>query len=236
MHGLLDGADYRLIRSKREALIFYLTKYYFPTLVRAGHHVLYTVTLTGLGKDRSEGEIATGLTSLTFQISPFLFPGAGGKFTYLEGLYGQYSLITARNSILFLGMTGNRPRPEPAYIYRSSGLNLTVGSGRDIAQGGIAISRKSFLDARLVKLFASLNKSTTILPSFSGINGNEWILKLTTWDKHEIKKTESAEYHGGTYIDPSTNSFEFNWINRDNWRYEHEGRTGTNGIYAVLCK
>lgn len=109
-----------------------------------------------------------------------------------------------------------------------------MGIGRDIAQGSIAVSRHSFLESRLLKLLATINRNTTVLPSFAGVDGGEWNLKLTTWGKHEIKKNRATEWE--QTASPTADLLKFDWLYRDNWRYEHEGRSGTNGVYSVKCE
>lgn len=221
--GLLDGEDYKAIRHKYEAIMYYLKEYYFKTLVRGGHDILYTIPMF----DKSgHGNHTHILTSLKFQIYPFPM----GSDAVLQGLFGRYRHVYERNAIVFLGMSGNRPLPA-GYLPR--GCNFVGGSLQSISQGSITLSRASFLDARLLHLLAIINRHTTILPSFSGVEGSEWILKLTTWGKHPLKTNSHCKWREVT---GDANGLGFEWKNRDEWRYEHEGDFGSNGTYSVKCE
>ncbi|KAI5120814.1 hypothetical protein M0805_003211 [Coniferiporia weirii] len=220
--GLLGGSDYRSIRSRREALVYYVQTCFFPTFKRAHHHVLYTVPIL----DQASSEQFYKFTSLKFQIVPFNY-GYGAK--YLEGLYGRHRSIFERNTIVITGMFDGRPLPGHA-IPRD--INWVSGLGKDIPFGTVCLSRKVFLESRLLSLLERVNSDTTIVPTFSGVNAGEWVLKLTTWGKHEMKKNYPCKWRD---IKTNGDSLDFEWKNRDEWRYEHEGDFDGNGLYTVNC-
>ncbi|THH09766.1 hypothetical protein EW145_g1793 [Phellinidium pouzarii] len=82
---LLSGSDYRSIRARREALIYYVQGYYFSASERAHHHVLYTIPILDQG---FFGTHSHKLTPLKFQIVPFNYSHGA---EYLEGLIVQFS-------------------------------------------------------------------------------------------------------------------------------------------------
>ncbi|KAH8110420.1 hypothetical protein DFH11DRAFT_1803752 [Phellopilus nigrolimitatus] len=221
--GLLDGTDYRTIRVRREALVYYVQTCYFPVFKRAGHQVLYTVPTVKQGVTGNRPHI---FTSLRFEIVPFTYaPGAAP----LEGLYGRHRAIFERNAVVIVGVTDGRPLPPHAL---PRGINWTSGTANEVPHGTVCLSRKTFLEARLLTLLERVNRETTIVPSFSGVDGGEWILKLTTWGKHEMKKNSDCKWRE---ITSGEQSLDFEWKNRDEWRYEHEGDFDNNGLYTVNC-
>ncbi|KAI5120808.1 hypothetical protein M0805_003206 [Coniferiporia weirii] len=221
--GLLGGTDYRNIRARREALIYYIQTYYFPVFMCAHHHVLYTIPLLG---QTSPGPQFQRLTSLKFQILPFNY-GHGTK--YLEGLYGAHRSIFERNMIVIMGTLDGRQLPAHT-LPRDT--NWVSGLGKDIPFGTVCLSRKVFLESRLLSLLERINRDTTVVPTFSGVSDGEWLLKLTTWGKHEMKKNYPCKWREVTTCG---DSLDFEWKNCDEWRYKNEGDFDGNGHYTVTC-
>ncbi|KAH8114471.1 hypothetical protein DFH11DRAFT_220480 [Phellopilus nigrolimitatus] len=223
--GLLDGTDYRAIRARREALVYYTQMCYFPAFKRARHQVLYTIPTRV--KNDHDNQLHT-LTSLKFQIAPFSYETDAKP---IEGLYGRYRAIFERNAILIRGMTDGRPLPTHPL---PRNVNWISGVGKEVPYGTVCLSRKTFLEARLLALLERFNRDTTIVPSFSGVDSGEWILKLTTWSKHGTKKNYGCKWR--EIPTTSDESLDFEWRNRDEWRYEYEGDFEGNGLYTVNCR
>ena len=221
--GLLEGIDYRQIRTRREALIHYVVEQYLPTLVRGRYHVLYTIPL--IDRDGQGNQLHT-ITSLKFQILPFCYRTGA---TYIDGLFGKKSIIYDRNSIVFLGVIDGRPLPTGHLPY---GINWICGSKDEHPQGIVCISRRAFLDSRILKLLEEVNKKTTIVPNFAGVHEGEWQLQLTTWGQHHLKCNRDCHW---TQLASNGEALSFEWKNRDDWRYEHEGDFDGTGLYSVKC-
>lgn len=233
----MDSTDYVLIRKKREAIVHYIQHHYFPSLIAAGHHVLYTIPMF----DKSgQGNHSGSFTSIKFQMYPFSW---GSKTDIIEGVWGKLSHLYERNMIVLLGMTEHHEMPHGWLPHGLSLIPATSGSGsRHISYGSITLSHKEFLDKYILAILNDLNKKTTILPSFSGIGkGGEWILKLTTWAKHEYKSAldcrwKIAEGADRSQANISGQELQWVWKNRDEWKYDHEGDLGHNGTYSIRCK
>lgn len=222
--GLLDGTNCRLIRKRSEALVYYLQSCYFPVLKRAKHHVLYTIPL-----DSTDGHHHRHtLTSLKFQITPFCH--ASGLF--VEGLYGKHRALFERNMIVLMGMIDHHPMP---CCELPRGFNWVGGVTSEIPTGTVCISRKTFLEARVLSVLEKINRETTVVPEFFDVNNGEWDLHLTTWDKHAMKSKRSCEM---TPIHRGDQTLDFKWENKDEWNYRHEGDNDceTAACYTVRCE
>ncbi len=219
MPGLLDGDNYKAIRQKYEAIMYYMREFYFKALVRGGHNILYTIPMWDKSTHDNRDDI---LTALKFQIYPF----TAGSNKVFQGLFGSYQKVYDRNSIVFLGMSGHRPLPQ-GYLPR--GLNFVGGSSQSISEGTITLSRSSFLDSCLLRSLSIINRGTTVRASFSGVNGNGWTLNLTTGIKDESKN--SYKWKNGT---PLSDSLRFEW--EDNGHREHEDKGDRNRKYSINCE
>ncbi|THH00496.1 hypothetical protein EW145_g7068 [Phellinidium pouzarii] len=221
--GLLDGKDYRNIRARREALIYYIQTCYFPVFKRAHHHVLYTIPIL----DKAGSDLYR-FTSLDFQIVPF---NHGHGHLYFEGLHGRHRAIFDRNSVVIVGMTDGRT----LHTYGlPRDINWVGGVGSEVPLGTVCFSRRMFLEAKLLTMFEHVNRKTTIVPMFLGVDNGEWILKLTTWDKHEIKAQEKCKWRE---VAAGEDSLDFEWKNKEEWSYVHEGDSDHdhNDHYTLSC-
>ncbi|THU95309.1 hypothetical protein K435DRAFT_839574 [Dendrothele bispora CBS 962.96] len=220
--GLLDGQDYRLIRVRREALVHYFTHHYFAAFKRARHHILYTIPLfdkNGVGNHRHT------VTSLKFQILPF----TAGTSQIFEGLFGKYRALFDRNVVVFLGMVDNHQMPTG---WLPGGMNWVGGAGTKIPHGTVSLSRKSFLEARILQKLEAINRDTTIFATLGAVEGGKWKPELMTWNNHQTKKNLSCHFH---QTKSTSESLEFCWYNKDQWTYTHEGEFDGNGLYKVNC-
>ncbi|KAL5504464.1 hypothetical protein ACEPAH_7125 [Sanghuangporus vaninii] len=222
--GLLDGNDYCAIRSRCEALSYYIKTCYFPVLKRAKHHVLYTIPHTIPGANHKQHL----LTSLRFEIIPFVYsPG----MRHLEGISGHYRAVFERNSIVITGMTRGRSLP-PCSLPR--GINWVCGYSKNVPNGTVYLSRKAFLEGVLLEKLERINRETTVVPTFSGIKDGRWVLELAAWDDHVMKRDTKCKWREVTKRDDLDN-LEFEWKNREFWRYEHDDDLYNNGTYTIDC-
>ena len=74
------------------------------------------------------------------------------------------------------------------------GIPWVCGVGRDVPDGTVCLARKAFLEGRLLHLLERVNRHTTVLPSFSGVDNGRWIIQLTTWDRHPMKSSRKAAW------------------------------------------
>ncbi|TFY80143.1 hypothetical protein EWM64_g3867 [Hericium alpestre] len=214
---LAKDYNFRLIRKRREALVEYFTRYYFPTLAQGGLDVLYTLPVSATS--------AFSITSIDFQVCPFTF---GPDDEYVEGIRGRQRAMFERNMIIFVGMAEGRSftRSIPHSGTWAFGLN------REITQGTVILSREVFLKNKLSSLLSYINASTTVIPTFSGVEEGKLELTLKTW-KDSAKAGRDCSFKQSSSSD---GRLEFIWHNVDRWAYEHEGGVDNSCTYRVSCE
>ena len=204
------------MRNKREALIHYIQEEYFGALTRARHHVICTIPVYDT---EGHGNHSQSLTDVKIQIySP---PSQDGDSEKSRDR-------SSKNAIVVLGMNDGRKMPK-----HNLPPNYSFGTG---AYGTLCLSRDAFLETQFLAALADINKQTTILPAFAGIDHHHWDLQLTTWEKHHIKKGLECKWRPVVSAKEHPGDLKFEWMNRDDWRYVHEGELGYNGTFLVKCK
>ena len=215
--GLFNSHDKRPIE-KVQALVTYLQSYYFAQIVASGYHILYSLPIYKAGATNLP---AGALTEVTFQIY--------SQTQYDRHNWGQVTKAT-EPVMLILGMTNYRALPAAQLKYSSSWI---IRASRGIAYGTVSLSRKTFLDDKLLALLARVNAITTIVTLPFAIERGAWKLQLTTWAQSETRKGSVCKW----VLDSNIGGLlKYKWEHRDSWRYEHEGSTDiTNGSYSVDC-
>ncbi|KAF8884776.1 hypothetical protein BD779DRAFT_1739314 [Infundibulicybe gibba] len=101
-------------------------------------------------------------------------------------------------ALILLGMTGFRPLPSGRLEYSTEWF---VKNRKTVTHGTVCLSKKVFLEQRLLALLSRVNATTTIVPFFprsesggfvtlfDGHEGSEWGLALTTWARHSRKQS-----------------------------------------------
>ncbi|KDQ49725.1 hypothetical protein JAAARDRAFT_142971 [Jaapia argillacea MUCL 33604] len=210
----------------------YLTQHYFPTLTLHGHHILYSIPIWKEGSKPP----STGLTSVGFHVY--------SKHTYHRDNCRHASTITDTCIVIF-GMTNFSPMPATRIEYTTEWI---VRLKRGFSHGTICLSRKVFLQDRLLLALAQVNAATTVVPFFpghedeslkyakvfTGLEDGEWELGVTTWgERNTHRKNRGCKWE---VIKGSESHYK--WDHADKWSYEHEGAHDdkNNGLYTVHCK
>lgn len=110
-------------------------------------------------------------------------------------------------------------------------------SGRLSSYGTVGISNKLFLDHKLLGVLSRVNAATTIIPSFSGIERQQWILKLTGWSEHEERKHSACPF-GLAQSNGNDDLLEYVWRCSDVWDYQHRhghDHNAMSGNFSVAC-
>ncbi|OCH91887.1 hypothetical protein OBBRIDRAFT_727931 [Obba rivulosa] len=200
---------------KVQAAVHYIQEHYFTELMQAGLHVLYTIPVWTLRE-----HIPThALTSTLFHVY--------SKITVTRQNCAH--VVPALEPVLvILGMTGHRALPALRLEFSSAWVSRI---NKGISYGTLAISRQIFMD-RFLELFTDINRHTTIVPVFNGIESDKWQLQLTTWAKHQFRKHSKCNWKLRSERDGFV---KYAWEHRDVWRYEHEASAGdiVNGVYSV---
>ncbi|EMD31462.1 hypothetical protein CERSUDRAFT_69274 [Gelatoporia subvermispora B] len=201
---------------KVQAAVYYIQKQYLPLIAYSGLHILYTIpvwTLHDLMPTHS-------LTAVDFHVY--------SQITVTRHNCAQIA-PSLEPALIILGMTGELSLPASRLGFSAPWV-ARVSKG--ISYGTLAISRRIFMD-RFLELFANVNRHTTIVPAFNGIENDKWRLQLTTWAEHEFRKHSKCQWKVRSERD---DFIKYAWEHRDVWRYEHEGSASdiVNGVYSVI--
>ena len=165
---------------------------------------------------------ANALTDVTFQIY--------SKIAYDRRNWACMSK-EGEPSLLILGMTQFRKLPAAKIEWSGSWI---ANSTRSVSYGTVCMSKRVFLEERLLSLLSRVNGVTTVVAlPFSLECKGAWKLQVTTWAGCENRKKCTC----GWVFDSECNGvLKYKWVHRDGWKYEHEGTTDiTNGTYWVDC-
>lgn len=218
--GLLNRlTSSRDIRARREALVHYLQACYFKAFERANYHVIASILIT-------EPNASDRLTSFKFQMVPF---NHGKGKALLEGLFGRFRSVFDRNSIVLLAVKGEHTMPLGSV---KPGANWVGGVNKESPHGTKCYSYSSFLKSILASL-EKINRQTTLIAEFSGVEDGEWDLSLRTWSRHSAKSERRCAWRWAKSDDER---LKFEWKNRDEWRYWHESHFSGQAAHIVDCK
>jgi hypothetical protein len=210
--------------------VYYLKEHYLSVLTSHGHHIIQSVPVWRPGTKPP----SMALTDVNFQIY--------SKQTITRANCTRISQ-TLEATLVVLGMNNFKKFPAPRLDYSTEWV---MKGKKTVSTGTVCISRKVFLEERLLPLLAGVNATTTIVPVFptsedanryvslfTGHVGAEWGLALTTWASRFSVKQRKAFWE---LISGTTNNYK--WDYTDKWSYEHEGAAGdrNNGIYLVSCQ
>ncbi|KAJ7710708.1 hypothetical protein B0H17DRAFT_1223880 [Mycena rosella] len=213
----LQGMGDREAVLKLETVLQY-TREYLEHLSHHGHNIVHSVPIFTAGAD------SFGLTSVTYQVVTKT----------------KVTIETCRHAIkeseapviLILGMCGSRSMPT----IRLQWFQGWVIPGQK-SLGSICLSKEMFLEGRLLKLLALVNKKTTIVPEWAGIVNGEWQYHLTILEKHSRRNNERGSWK---FFKRSDKSLDYIWEHRDEWNHDskHEGFSGEekHGEYSLSCR
>ncbi|KZT30121.1 hypothetical protein NEOLEDRAFT_1055067 [Neolentinus lepideus HHB14362 ss-1] len=203
-----------------QSAIHYVKHHYFQVLTLHGHHILYTIPVWGSRLDMP----AFGLTSVKFHVYSKI------KYTreHVASLREPFQPV-----IMIIGMCEFREWPAESLEYSAEWISWTIIRDQpSLSYGMVCIARRIFFEERLLSILAKVNQSTTIIPTFSGVEGGEWILQVATWAEHERKRHSNCDWQ---LVKESADVLEYKWDQGDEWSYEHHGMSedSKNGIYWV---
>ncbi|KAF7328255.1 hypothetical protein MVEN_02565400 [Mycena venus] len=213
----LHGTGDREAVLKLETVLQY-TRDYLEHLSHNGHNIIHSVPVFTANAN------SFGITSVTYQVVTKT----------------KVTLETCRHTIkdsdgpviLILGMCGFRSMPT----VRLQWFNGWVLSGQK-SLGSICLSREMFLEGRLLKLLALVNKKTTIVPEWAGIVNGDWDYELTILEKHSRRQNERGSWK---FFARTDKSLDYIWDHHDEWKHDskHDGFSGEekHGEYSVSCR
>ncbi|THG96118.1 hypothetical protein EW026_g5654 [Hermanssonia centrifuga] len=200
---------------KVQAIVTYLQSYYFTQFISSGYHVLYTIPVW---------KPTTNLPSyaLTEAIFHVHSPKPVTRLTWHQ--------VTKVNEpiIVILGMTGSRPLPALRLTWTT---NWTLRATKAISYGTVSLSKRVFLEERLLTLLAEVNALTTVIVQPFRLHNNSWSPELTT-----LAQAERGAHTRWVLDTEKAGLLKYKWEHRDGWSYEHWGSNDTmNGNYSVHC-
>ncbi|KAL4248925.1 hypothetical protein ABKN59_007566 [Abortiporus biennis] len=215
--GLFHGEDRRPI-DKVQAIVTYIKSHYFTHLASRGLHILHTLPVWKAGTTPP----CHGLTSVIFQVY--------SRENLERHTWGSFSK-SPEPVIVVLGMCGFRSLPCIQLKFSTSWI---IRVNKAICYGTVCLSKRTFLDERLLHLLSRINALTTVIPMFSGVDNGAWRLDLTTWAKSEMRKDRPCQW---VHLKEHDGLLKYKWQHRDVWHYEHEGESDyiIDGVYKASC-
>lgn len=205
--------------SRVHSLICHIKKDYFQQLMSAGYHVLHT-TPVWLGPDSPRYAVTDLKLHLHSEVEVT-------RQTVKSHVHGTEPVI------VLLGMVQNRPAPItkvdfPAHwIARASRLSRT---------GILCVSRDVFLHRRVLSLLDKVNAATTLIPEFTGVRGDKWGLKLTTWAENVHRKQQPTPFTVEESRHAKDGLLQYQWKHHERWIHELLGaQQRTKQTYTVSC-
>lgn len=164
----------RIAIDKVKAAVHYVERFYLAKLVDYHCHTIYSIPIWGDLK--RPGGSYYAFTSAAFHVYSRK-PVTVHNYHRLQ--YNEQPVI------VIVGMCSGTNLPKGQLRFSSSWLIRVV---ERTSYGTVALSRKLFLEGRLLHVLASLNRHTTIVPATIDLDASDWEIKLVTWDGHEQKK------------------------------------------------
>ncbi|KAI0700948.1 hypothetical protein BC835DRAFT_323570 [Cytidiella melzeri] len=215
-NGLISNMQ-RQSATKVQALISLLREKYFPQLMAAGYHVVHTIPTW----KNSASLPPWAHTDIEFHVA---------SDTTVTRKTQKARLDSSEPVIVILGMTAGRPMPPAAKI-----ADWMVRLGRTLHCGAVCLSRNIFLNPTVLRLFASVNASTTLIPFFTGVNGPNWGLRLVPWSKDEDRKNQSSDFKLEEDLDLA-GGLRYKWQHQARWTYEQLGSSwSSQQKYIAYC-
>ncbi|KAF8519034.1 hypothetical protein BU17DRAFT_66191 [Hysterangium stoloniferum] len=231
LSGIRENFNSRAARNKCDALLRYISRFYFSQLAVEEHDVLYSFPLLTSSKGPGSSIMFTP-TWFDFQFLPA--PSEGGKF--ISSLFGRRRDDGNRNMLVICGMlNGGMP---PSLPLSSSGWRWSPSDER--FSGVLALSSKTLLDRWLLKELQGINERTTLVPLFHGIgDAGAWDIEFLAWCDHpSIDIARKKGTCSWNKVGASTQGgLEYQCTYKDNWTYTHEGDVSHiyNGGYSISC-
>ncbi|KDQ52587.1 hypothetical protein JAAARDRAFT_702442 [Jaapia argillacea MUCL 33604] len=214
--GLMLGGRSALGRVK--SAVHYIREHYFHHLTYHGHHILHSIPVW----KADSRPPAMGLTDVTYQV-------------YSKHIQNRYNCRhTSKSSeaiIVVLGMINFQPLPSERLAYSTEWIVKNRGG---FSPGTVCLSKKIFLEDRLLAILSKVNAETTIVPVFPDAEEDgEWQMELTTWGKRRKNRVCKWEQ-----VKDCESGMDFKWDHTDKWSHEHQGSVDdkNNGTYTVACQ
>ena len=202
-----------------QAAVYYVTQHYFPAICKDAQHVISSVPIWKSGKSLP----SYALTSVAFHV-----------YSKVEVTRHNWSHVVPGMDpiIVVFGMTGFRPLPSEHLEYSTGWV---VQGNRGFSHGTTSISKRVFIEERLLALLSRVNALTTLIPlnpdAFQALHG----LRLLPWAQHEQRKDRPSKWE----LQPSDRdgTLKYLWEHCEEWRYNLRGNSNImSAAHGISCR
>ena len=216
---LITDDDSRASILKLQAIVHYITKHYFPAVCKEGLNVISSIPVWKSGKSLP----SYALTDVAFHV-----------YSKVEITRHNWTHVTPGTEpiIVVLGTTGFRKLPSRNLDFSTGWV---VQSTKGFSHGTISISKRVFIEERLLHLLSRINGLTTLIPStpdmLQGFKG----LSLKSWAEHEQRKDRPSKWElqasdGDGYL-------KYLWEHCEEWTYKLHGNSNMMSAHqGISCK
>ncbi|KAM5533454.1 hypothetical protein V8D89_012892 [Ganoderma adspersum] len=215
---LITDDDSRASILKLQAIVHYITKHYFPAVCKEGLNVISSIPVWKSGKSLP----SYALTGVAFDV-----------YSKVEITRHNWTHVTPGTEpiIVVLGITGFRKLPSRNLDFSTGWV---VQSNKGFSHGTISISKRVFIEERLLHLLERINGLTTVIPStpdmLQGFKG----LSLKSWAEHEQRKDRPSKWK----LQPSDGDgyLKYLWEHSEEWTYKLRGNSNMmSAIQGISC-
>ena len=131
--------------------------------------------------------------------------------------------------VVVVGTTGFRALPSKQLDFSTGWI---VQGNKGFSHGTISISKRVFIEERLLNLLSRINGLTTLIPSAPDMSQAFQDLSLKPWADHELRKDRPSKWE----LQPSDGDgyLKYLWEHSEEWMYKLRGNSNmmsaTNGI------
>ena len=217
---LMSNSDNRASILKIQAIVRYLTKYYFPTVCKDGFNVISSVPVWKTGRSLP----SYALTDVAFHV-----------YSKVEITRHNWTHVVPGMEpiVVVLGTTGFRKLPSRQLDFSTGWI---VQGNKGFSHGTIGISKRVFIEERLLSLLSRVNGLTTLIPSSPDMSQAFQGLSLKPWAEHELRKDRPSKWElqasdGDGYL-------KYLWEHCEEWTYKLRGNSNmmsaTQGISCTF--
>lgn len=196
------------------SIIHHIKWNYFPALCEDALHVISSVPVwTG---NHHSLPSSYAWTSVAFQV-----------YSKVEITRYNWTHIgeEMEPSLVLLGATRNRPLVSTTLDYSTRWI---VQGEAGFSHGTVSISKRVFIEERLLGLLSCVNEYTTLIPTEShGVSAFQG-LKLVSWKHHEERKDRPSKWE--RQPSDGDDSLKYLWNHRETWTH---GLSGNSDILSA---
>lgn len=203
---------------KLQAVVFYLTRRYFPAICRKAQHVISSVPVWTARKSLP----SYALTSVRFHV-----------YSKVEVTRHNWAHITPGLEPLLtvVGMTGFNTLETTQLDYSTGWI---AHGQRGLSHGTIGIAKRVFIEERLFHLVERINALTTLIPTTPDVYKGFTALELKTWANHVDRRERPSKWE----LVPSTGDgvLRYIWEHTEEWSHNLRGNNLLSAMHGVSCE